>query len=185
MKRARFTATELLTEENNLARLCRWAKIEAVLIMNQNERTQMSYEDLVVGRVYTTGAIEVSREEAMAFATRYDPQPFHLDSAAAQQSVFGGIVASGWLTAALTMRLMVEGALGAGGGVVGLGIELLRWPLPVRPGDTLTAAVEVMAMRISESKPAWGVVKLRTVTTNQAGVMVQEMISNVLVPRKG
>lgn len=152
--------------------------------MNHRDRPQMYYEDLVVGRVYTTGLIEISAEEAATFAARYDPQPFHVDLAAAQQSVFGGIVASGWLTAALTMRLMVEGALGVGGGVVGLGVDLLRWPQPVRPGDTLTALVEVMTMRVSESKPAWGVVKLRTLTTNQTGAVVQEMLSNILVPRR-
>lgn len=152
--------------------------------MNHRDRPQMYYEDLEVGRVYTTGSIEVSAEEAATFAARYDPQPFHMDLAAAQQSVFGGIVASGWLTAALTMRLMVEGALGVGGGVVGLGVDLLRWPQPVRPGDTLTALVEVMTMRVSESKPAWGVVKLRTLTTNQTGAVVQEMLSNILVPRR-
>ena len=144
----------------------------------------MFYEELVIGRAYRSGSIEVTAEEITTFAARYDPQPFHLDPVAAAQSVFGGLVASGWLTASLTMRLMVLSEFKFGRGVVGLGIETLRWPQPVRPGDVLTATVEIAAMRTSESKPDYGVVKIRTTTANQRGETVQVMVSNVLVPRR-
>jgi acyl dehydratase len=144
----------------------------------------MFYEDLAVGRIYRSGSLDVSADEITTFAARYDPQPFHLDAVAAEKSVFGGLVASGWLTASLTMRLMVTSEFQFGGGVVGLGVESLRWPAPVRPGDRLTAAVEIAAMRTSESKPGFGVVKIRTTTTNQHGNVVQVLVSNVLVPRR-
>lgn len=144
----------------------------------------MYFEDLAVGRIYRTASVEVAEEEAIAFALRYDPQPFHTDETAARGSVFGGLVASGWLTASLTMRLMVTGEFGFGSGVVGLGVDTLQWPKPVRPGDTLTATVEVVAARGSASKPTHGVVKLRTVTMNQHAEPVQVMVSNVLVQRR-
>lgn len=144
----------------------------------------MHYEDLAVGRSFTTTSVDVTAEEVATFAARYDPQPFHLDPVAAKRSVFGGLVASGWMTAALTMRLMVQSEFNFGAGVVGLGVDTLKWPNPVRPGDRLTATIEVAAMRTSESKPGFGVVKLKTTTTNQAGEVVQVMVSNVLVRRK-
>src|SRR5690606_20045006 len=112
------------------------------------------------------------------------PQVFHLDPDAARASVFGGMVASGWLTAALTMRLMVTSELRFSTGVVGLGVDTLQWPRPVRPGDRLTAAIEVVSLRASRSKPDFGVAKIRTVTTNQHGETVQTMTSNILVRRR-
>lgn len=146
---------------------------------------KMYFEDLMLGRTYGSGSVDVTAEEIVTFATRYDPQAFHLDDAAARQTVFGGLVASGWLTAALTMRLMVTSEFRFGNGVVGLGVESMQWPRPVRPGDTLTARVEVAAMRTSASKPDFGVVKIRTTTLNQRAEVVQIMSSNVLVPRRG
>lgn len=145
---------------------------------------QMFYEDLAIGRTYRSEPIDVTLEEITTFATRYDPQPFHLDPEAGRASVFGGLVASGWLTASLTMRLMVKSEFRFGSGVIGLGVDSLRWPEPVRPGDTLTATVEVAAMRASASQPEHGVVKIRTTTTNQRAEVVQVMISNVLVRRR-
>lgn len=151
---------------------------------NDARADSVFFEDMLVGRVYRTAAVAVTEAEVVRFAERYDPQPFHVDPAAAARSVFGGLVASGWLTAALTMRLMVGGELSFGTGVIGLGVESLNWPHPVRPGDTLTAAVEVIAARASGSKPGFGVVKLRTRTLNQDGTVVQVMTSHVLVPRR-
>jgi len=145
---------------------------------------QVFYEDLAIGRTCRSAPIAVTLEEITTFAQRYDPQPFHLDPGAGAQSVFGGLVASGWLTASLTMRLMVLSEFRFGSGVIGLGVESLRWPQPVRPGDTLTAMVEVVAMRASVSQPAHGVVKIRTTTTNERAEVVQAMISNVLVRRR-
>lgn len=142
------------------------------------------YDDLAVGRVFRSGSLVVTAEEIVGFASRYDPQPFHLDAAAAEKSLFGGLVASGWLTASLTMRLMVTSEFRLGGGAVGLGVETLRWPQAVRPGDTLVVTVEIMAMRVSDSKPDFGVVKIRTSTTNQREEVVQVMVSNILIRRR-
>ena len=145
---------------------------------------EMYYEDLAVGQVYRTDSIVVTKEEMLAFASRYDPQPFHLEEPAGRKSVFGGMAASGWLTAALTMRLMILSPFRFANGVIGLGVESLRWPRAVFAGDTITAAIEVTAMRASESKPQFGVVKFVTTTTNQRGEIVQLKTSNVLVPRR-
>jgi acyl dehydratase len=153
--------------------------------MAENAPPPLFFEDLTVGHVYRSGTLSVTAEEVTTFAARYDPQPFHLDADAATTSVFGGLVASGWLTASLTMRLMVMSDLKLGSGVIGLGVDSLRWPQPVRPGDTLCATVEVLAARGSESKPAFGVVKIRTTTTNQRDEVVQLMVSNVMVRRRG
>jgi len=142
------------------------------------------YEDLAIGRRFHTAAVEVTSAEIAEFAARFDPQPFHLDEAAGKESAFGGMVASGWLTGALTMRLMVQGELKLAGGLIGLGIDSLQWPRAVRPGDRLTAVTEVMEMRLSASKPDYGVVKLRTVTTNQDGKTVQTLVANQLVRRR-
>src|SRR5438045_3703306 len=111
------------------------------------------YDDLAVGRSYRGGSVDVTAEEITDFGARYDPQPFHLDASAAEKSVFGGLVASGWLTASLTMRLMMTGEFTFVGGAVGLGVESLQWPEPVRPGDRLSAVIEVEAMRTSNTKP--------------------------------
>jgi acyl dehydratase len=144
----------------------------------------MFYEDFAIGRVYRSETVEVTAEEIVQFASRYDPQPFHVDPVGAEKSVFGGLVASGWLTASLTMRLMVTSEIKFGTGVIGLGVDSVQWPLPVRPGDTLTATVEVTAMRTSESKPDFGLMKIRTTTANQRGETVQVMLSNVMVRRR-
>ncbi len=145
---------------------------------------ELTYEDLSVGRLLRTGTVEVTREEMLAFSARYDPQPFHLEEAAGRASVFGGMSASGWFTAALTMRLMILGEFKIRGGAVGLGVEAIRWPRPVHVGDQLTAVTEVAAMRVSASKPAFGVVKFVTTTTNQRGEVVMTKTVNVLVPRR-
>jgi acyl dehydratase len=152
--------------------------------VNASEAPQVYYEDLMIGRVYAAGSVDVTADEITRFASRYDPQPFHLDPAAAEKSVFGGLVASGWLTASLTMRLMVTSEFKFGAGVVGLGIDTLQWPRPVRPGDRLSATIEVTSLRASQSKPEHGVAKIRTMTTNQRGEIVQIMVSNILVPRR-
>jgi acyl dehydratase len=142
------------------------------------------YEDLSVGQVLRTGEITVDRAEMLAFASRYDPQAFHLEEAAGASSLFGGMSASGWFTAALTMRLMILGEFRFGGGAVGLGIDELRWPRPVHAGDTLTASTEVASMRLSNSKPTHGVVKFVTTTRNQRGEVVMTKSAQVLVPRR-
>ena len=132
-------------------------------------------EDLHVGQTFTTGSITVTTEAIKAFARDYDPQPFHLDEAAAEASLFGGLAASGWHTAALSMRLLVDG-LPIAGGLIGVGGET-TWPRPTRPGDTLTVHIEVLEITPSRSRPDRGMVRTRNETRNQHGEAVQ--ISNL------
>ena len=128
-------------------------------------------EDLHVGQTFATGSITVTTEAIKAFAREYDPQPFHLDEAAAQASLFGGLAASGWHTAALSMRLLVDG-LPIAGGLIGVGGET-TWPRPTRPGDTLTVHIEVLEITPSRSRPDRGMVRTRNETRNQHGEAVQ------------
>ncbi len=114
------------------------------------------------------------------FASEFDPQPFHLDEAAAEHSIFHGLAASGWHTAAATMRLMITGGLPFAGGMVGLGGEI-SWPRPVRPGDTLRVESEVLEITPSRSKPTQGIVKVRSITINQNGEQVQLLTTKILI----
>ena len=143
------------------------------------------YEDLELGKKYGSSSLVVSQEDIVSFAEVYDPQPFHTDPSVARFSVFGELVASGWHTAALTMRLRVTGELQLAGGWVGLGVEYLKWPKPVRPGDTLRAEFEVIEKRESKSNPRRGVIRVRTSTFNQHDELVFETITAQIVERRG
>lgn len=145
------------------------------------------FDDLVVGSVERFGHYEVTREEVIEFASNYDPQPFHLDDDAAANSLFGKIAASGWHTAAMTMRMMVdhwkqqgmaESSLG------GAGMEELRWPHPVYPGDVLRCEVELLEKTPSRSKPFMGILKSRWKVYNQQDVLVLSMVSTGFFRRK-
>ena len=137
------------------------------------------FGDFPVGRRFETGDVLVSADEIKSFAGRYDPQPFHLDEAEAAGTVFLGLAASGWLTAALTMRLMVA-TVKVAGGMIGLGAEV-SWPQATRPGDRLRVVSEVTEAVPSRSRAAGGVVTLRSETLNDSGEVVQVMVSRVLV----
>ena len=139
-------------------------------------------DDLSPGRRFTSATLTVMRDDILAFARAYDPQPFHLDEAAAAASFFGGLVASGWHTAALTMRLLVE-SLPIAGGLIGAGGDV-TWPEPTRPGDTLRVTSEVVRVTPSRSRPDRGSVVLRCETLNQNGVAVQIMQPRLVVPRR-
>ena len=141
-------------------------------------------EDFVVGQTLGSGQLRIDAERAKAFAAEFDPQPFHLDEDAARKSVFGGLAASGWHTAAATMRLLVDSELRPAGGIVGAGIDELRWPLPVRPGDVLRVESEVLEVRPSRSRPNQGLIKVRTTTLNQNGEPVQVFVGNLVVPSR-
>ena len=141
-------------------------------------------EDFAVGQTYRSGELRVEAARIKAFAAEFDPQPFHLDEEAARGSIFKGLAASGWHTAALTMRLLVEGELKPAGGIVGAGFDEFRWPKPVRPGDTLHVESEVLEVRPSKSRPDQGVIKVRTTTKNQNGEPVQVFVGNLIVPRR-
>ena len=141
-------------------------------------------EDFAVGQTFSSGRWPVTEEQIKAFAADFDPQPFHLDHAAAKDTFFGGLAASGWHTAALTMKLLVESELQPAGGVIGAGFDEFRWPKPVRPGDELSLESEVLEVRPSRSKPTQGLIKLRTTTLNQRNEAVQVQIGNLVVPRR-
>jgi len=141
-------------------------------------------EDFEPGQQFGSGSVTVDAEQIKAFAKQFDPQPFHLDDQAARASFFQGLAASGWHTAALTMRLLVEGELSVAGGIVGAGADEFRWPRPVRPGDTLTVRSEVLEVRPSKSRPEQGLVKVRSTTLNQKGEPVQIFVANLVVPRR-
>ena len=142
------------------------------------------FEDFRPGDVTDTGSVTVTKDEILAFARQFDPQPFHVDEEAAQRSPYGGLIASGWHTAALCMRLIV-GLLGPGSGSLGSpGVDELRWLKPVRPGDELSVRVEVLEAIPSRSKPDRGLVKLRYTMRNQNGEDVMTMIALGLVLRR-
>lgn len=141
-------------------------------------------EDFEVGQIYKAGPIRVGEDEIRAFAGAYDPQPFHLDHDAARNSIFRGIAASGWHTAAITMRLLVESSFKPAGGIIGAGFEEVRWPRPVPPGDELRTESEVLEVRPSKSRPEQGMIKVRTNTLNQNGEAVQVSVGNLVVQRR-
>lgn len=141
------------------------------------------FEDLRVGQRFATGSVAVDADAVVAFAREFDPQPFHLDNEAARRTLFGGLAASGWHTAALTMRLCVAGDFRPAGGIVGIGGEL-NWLKPVRPGDTLRVEVEVVELRPSRSRPRHGVVRVRIATLNQQNEVVQTFAPTLFVERR-
>lgn len=147
--------------------------------------TKESYlEDFHVGDRLRSADHEVSEAEIIEYAKRHDPQPFHTDPVAAKQTAFGGLVASGWFTAAVTMKLMAQSEFRVAGGMIGLGVEELRWPRPVRPGDTLHVETEVLEVRPSRSHPDHGILRVRNATVNQTGETVQTMVTALYVPRR-
>src|SRR5213593_1118422 len=154
------------------------------LMSMESDVSHRYFEDFTVGQTFGSGRILVEKERIKAFAAEFDPQPFHLDEAAARGSIFGGLAASGWHTAALTMRLLVESELKPAGGIVGAGFDEFRWPHPVRPGDELRVESEVIEVRPSKSRPEQGLIKVRTTTFNQDGKAVQILVSNLVVPRR-
>jgi acyl dehydratase len=133
------------------------------------------FEDYAVGSAFSGGPIAVDAAEIMAFAQRYDPQPFHIDPEAARTSTFGGLIASGWHTVALTMKLLVESYLSAESSLGSPGIDELRWVKPVRPGDSLSVRVVVEQARRSRSKPDRGLISSSIEVRNQRGEIVMSM----------
>lgn len=140
-------------------------------------------EDLQVGQRFTSAAQTIDADAIRAFAAAWDPQPFHLDDAAAAASLFGGLAASGWHTAALTMRLLVTSGLPLAGGIIGSGGEL-AWERPVRPGDILHVTCEVLEIAPSRSRPDRGTVRVRCLTVNQNGETVQSFTPKLVVTRR-
>ena len=146
--------------------------------------TKQYLEDFAVGQVYRSNRLQVDKRQILAFALQFDPQPHHLDEEAARKSVFKGLAASGWHTTAMTMRLLVESEFQPADGILGLGLEELSWPRPVRPGDELRVEGEVLEIRPSKVRTDRGVIRLRATTFNQNDQPVQIFIGNLLVPRR-
>jgi acyl dehydratase len=171
---------------NLLSQLPRGARIRgAGEFMTAGEARQLLYfEDLAPGQTYRTGTLSVDADSIKAFAKQFDPQPFHTDERAAEKTFFNGLAASGWHTAALTMRLLVTQGAPLAGGIIGGGMDELRWPRPVRPGDRLHVESEVIETRASKSQPEQGWIKMRTTTLNQNNEPVQIFVGNLIVPRR-
>jgi acyl dehydratase len=144
--------------------------------------TDLYFEDLHPGMKFNSNrSYRVTAEEIKEFAERYDPQPFHLDEAAGESSFFKGLAASGWLSAAIVMRLRVE-SIHIAGGMIGAGVEEIRWMQPVRPGDSLRTEAEILNVRHSNSRPEYGIVRSRTLVFNQRDELVMRSIVNFLAP---
>jgi acyl dehydratase len=141
-------------------------------------------EDFEAGQTFRSGRLRVEADSIKRFAAEFDPQPFHLDDQAAADSLFGALAASGWHTAALTMRLLVDSDLSPAGGIVGAGFDELRWPRPVRPGDELRVESVVLEVRASKSRADQGVIKLRSTTLNANDEPVQVSVGHLIVPRR-
>ena len=140
-------------------------------------------DDLAVGQTWVTGSVTIDAEAIKAFAGAYDLQPFHLDEEAARDTLFGGLAASGWHTAALTMRLMTENGTPFAGGIIGAGGEI-SWPRPTRPGDTLRVESEILEIAPSKSRPDRGMITVRNRTVDQNGDTLQILTAKLVVPRR-
>jgi acyl dehydratase len=141
------------------------------------------FDDLKAGDRFQSETFEVPGKAIIEFAEKFDPQKFHLNTKSAERSIFKGLIASGWHTAAITMRLFVK-RLNFAEGAIGLGVDELRWPNAVRPGDMLRVETEIIDLRDSKSKPTHGVLRLRNVTKNQRDEIVQTMFAHAMVPRR-
>jgi len=145
---------------------------------------ELYFEDFYIGQTFNSvGSFKVTAEEIKEFGQKYDPQPFHLDEAAGQGSFFKGLAASGWLTAAIVMRLRVA-SITVAGGMIGAGVEEMRWTTPVRPGDAIRSEIEVLGVRHSQSRPNFGIVRTRSIAYNQRNEVVLRATVNFLAPVK-
>src|SRR6202049_3590894 len=151
--------------------------------MTKAAMKDLYFDDLKAGDRFQSEAFEVPGKAIIEFAEKFDPQKFHLNVKSAERSIFKGLIASGWHTAAITMRLFVQ-ATNFAEGAIGLGVDELRWPNAVRPGDVLRVETEIVDLRSSRSKPSYGIIRLRNVTTNQRGEIVQTMLASAMIPRR-
>jgi acyl dehydratase len=141
------------------------------------------FDDLKAGDRFESETYAVTKAEIIGFARKWDPQSFHLDPDRAKQSIFEGLVASGWHIAAITMRLFVQ-TLNFAEGAIGLGVDELRWPNAVRPGDVLRVETEIVDLRLSKSKPDYGIIRICNITKNQRDEIVQSMFASAMVRRR-
>src|SRR5437762_6851621 len=151
-----------------------------VVLVTMKERY---FDDVKAGDRFKSEPLGVTGKELIEFAHKFDPQMFHLSRKRAERSIFKGLIASGWHTAAMNMRLFVQ-TLNFAEGAIGLGVDELRWPNAVRPSDVLTVDTEILELRLSRSRPGHGIIRLRNVTANQHGEIVQTMLASAMVPRR-
>ncbi|MDQ6862172.1 MAG: MaoC family dehydratase [Verrucomicrobiota bacterium] len=145
--------------------------------------SELFFEDLSVGQSFESAPYAVSEKAIVEFAREFDVQAFHLSAAAAEQSLFGGLAASGWHTAAIAMRLFTT-TVRFSGGCIGLAVDDLRWPIAVRPNDTIVLQTEIVKLRTSKSKPQHGIIRIRNVARNQHGAVVLSYEADALVSRR-
>lgn len=155
------------------------------MVLDMHKPTQTLYflDDLAIGQHFHSSTYTLTEEKLIAFAAEYDPQPFHIDKEAATATLFKGLAASGWHTAAITMKLLNDGAAPFAGGIIGAGGEI-EWPRPTRPGDVLHVVSEVVEIIPSSSKPQQGLVVLRSETRNQHEEVLQVLTAKLIVPRR-
>jgi acyl dehydratase len=144
----------------------------------------LAFEDFPPGHFGSFGPRHVTREEMIAFATEFDPQPMHLDEEAAKRSMLKGLSGSGWYLCSIVMRMMFDGYIGRTASLGSPGVDELRWLAPLRPGDDLTIDVEVVEARVSRSRPDTGIVTFKTGVRNAAGQALAEMVSPIIVKRR-
>jgi acyl dehydratase len=142
------------------------------------------FEDFLAGNRLISSTHRVTADAVMEFARAFDPQIFHLDPKAAEQTLFGGLAASGWHTAAVSMRLFID-TMEVAGGIIGMGVEELKWPNAVRPGDDVRVEIEILEARRSKSRPGYGIIRIRNVTKNQRDEVVQSFMASAMLPMRG
>ena len=142
-----------------------------------------AFEDVPIGTRLQSVPIEVTGQSIIEFAKQFDPQPFHVDPATAKRTLFGGLAASGWHTAAISMRLFVQ-TMNVPGGIIGMGVDELDWPNPVRPGDQLRLDIEIIDARLSKSRPGFGIIRIHNITRNQRDEIVQSFKTSAMLPTR-
>jgi len=143
-----------------------------------------AFEDFPVGTRLVSISCPITAEDIIDFARKFDPQGFHLDPKSAEKTLFGGLTASGWHTAAVSMRLFID-TINVPGGIIGLQVDELKWPNAVRPGDELRVETEILAARRSKSRPGYGIIRIHNVTKNQRDEVVQSFMANAMLPARG
>jgi acyl dehydratase len=141
------------------------------------------FENFKVGDIFQSDTVRVTADAIIEFAQQFDPQIFHLDPKLAERTLVKGLIASGWHTAALSMRLFVE-AMNVPGGIIGLGVDELRWPHPVRPGDELRLEIKIIETRLSKSRPSAGIIRIQNTTRNQQNEVVQTFVASAMIPKR-
>ena len=142
-----------------------------------------AFEDFPIDTRLQSVPIEVTEESIIEFARQFDPQPFHVDPATAKRTLFGGLAASGWHTAAISMRLFIQ-TMNVPGGIIGMGVDELQWPNPVRPDDQLRLDIEIIDARLSKSRPGFGIIRVHNITRNQRDEIVQSFKTSAMLPTR-